>query len=201
MKLQRTPPQCQVGGILSLVPSAESRSCLSRCALSARVLLWHLFQQTSPLVIDTIRGYRWALPSISFSEESPQEYGSPMPQVQGIVSYSHNCVNIATRRNVVQLRRHTAASTAVHLFSSGLVGHGIGARPSLYLYLYKLIVVTSDIYLPAKLSKLTYIFTLIIISIYVYKYIYNNIYVYAVTAMYIICTYTCRQNANLVRLY
>ena len=35
----------------------KSRSCLSRCALSARVLLWHLFQRTSPLVIDTIRGY------------------------------------------------------------------------------------------------------------------------------------------------
>ena len=37
-RLHRTPLQCQVGRVLSLVPSTESRSCLSRCALSGRVL-------------------------------------------------------------------------------------------------------------------------------------------------------------------
>ena len=64
------------------------------------------------------------------------------------------------------------------------------------MYLYKLLVIMADIYLLEKLSKLTYFFTLIIISrhtcrqrymnisMYVYRYIYNNIYIYAVTAMY-----------------
>ena len=47
---------------MSLVPLTESRSCLSRCALSGRVL-GALFQKTPPLAIDTIRGYRSALSS------------------------------------------------------------------------------------------------------------------------------------------
>ena len=33
-RLHRTPPQCQVGRVLLLVPSTESRSCLSRCSWS-----------------------------------------------------------------------------------------------------------------------------------------------------------------------
>ena len=45
----------------------ESRSCLSRCALSGRVLLWHLFQRTSPLAIDTIREYRSASSSTLYN--------------------------------------------------------------------------------------------------------------------------------------
>ena len=143
VRLQRTPLQCQ------LVSSTESRSCLSRCALSGRVLLRNLFQRTSLLAIDTIRGYRSALSSTLYNVVDLTNsvfLRNPLKNMDlQCPRYNELCPTIsrwyrprlATRRVLVQLHRHPAASTSVHLFSSVLVGCGVGACPSLYLYLYK----------------------------------------------------------------